>query len=196
MKIDSERFEHLTAGLRNLAVISGLLIGGAWTLWTFNALGARARADAELFEQATVDIKVEAMQEDLGDGRFYVCATATVTNSGNRNTFLDFEAIPPWTVSQISHDGRGFGTATETTGYPSFSSAHRVLRRTESARYPLFVEVAEPGLYLVRFRVPLSATELKIHNATAEELGHDPARAGTITWSGFASLVVRPLDGP
>jgi hypothetical protein len=43
-------FEHITAGIQAIVVAGAVLIGGAWTLYTFGALHEKTRAEAEAQE--------------------------------------------------------------------------------------------------------------------------------------------------
>ena len=106
----AERFKNVAAGVQSIAVTPAVIIGGVWTLYTFSALGTKARAEAELFQQAVLAIKVEARQESLTveQGR-YIAAIVSIENKGNRNTFLDFRQLKPFRVLPVVFDSAGQG---------------------------------------------------------------------------------------
>src|ERR671939_400794 len=47
---DDNKFNHIASGIQSIVVAAGLVVGGIWTLYTFNALGVVSRALAERTE--------------------------------------------------------------------------------------------------------------------------------------------------
>ena len=187
----AERFKNVAAGVQSIAVTLAVIIGGVWTLYTFSALGTKSRAEAELFQQAVLAIKVEARQESLKaeQGRF-IAAIATVENKGNRNTFLDFRELKPFRVLPVVFDDAGRGepnplAAIEVTAPVTYVT----VRRGAVESFPMFVRVPKPGLYVVEFKAPLSPEEIKVHEASAHD--SSSTAAPLIVWGGSAYVVVK-----
>src|SRR5436190_18573235 len=100
MEIDVDVKEWVGV-IKDIATTIGIFGGGAWTMYTFSSLGARAKAQAEMFKQAVLDISIDAKQEEsIGDDRI-LTAVATVVNKGTRNTFLDFRKRAAFQISRI-----------------------------------------------------------------------------------------------
>ena len=186
-----ERFKDLASGVQSIAVTLAVIIGGIWTLYTFSALGTKAKAEAELFQQAVLAIKVEARQEVLaGDQGLYIAAIATVENKGNRNTLVDFRKLKPFRVSPVVFDSDGRGTPDrEATIEMNTDVPYITVRRGAVHSFSMFARVPAPGLYVVVFDAPLSEEEIRVHEASA----HDSASAGevTIVWSGTTYVAVK-----
>lgn len=159
------------------------MVGGLWTIFTFVALQPAKEAEARLFEQAVVEIAVEAKQLRLENNRgLFIEAVATVKNIGNRNTSFDFRN-PPFRITKIEV-GRDKQRNVSQHAEVIDSSAGLTLRRTASSRYHLLYPVAEPGYYLVEFSVPLSETEMALHQL---------AGVGLVYWRGSTTVVVSTL---
>jgi hypothetical protein len=92
LKVDTERFRNIAAGVQSAVLALAVLIGGGWTLYTFWALHETSRRTAELpalerslTERGIPDITVLSEQMP-GDGYHsrYLVVTVAVTNRGNR----------------------------------------------------------------------------------------------------------------
>jgi hypothetical protein len=177
--------------IKDVATIVAILGGGGWTIYTFSALGTRARAQAELFKQAVLEVTVEARQEssDLGtNGQLLVSAVAKIVNKGSRNTFLDFREQAPFRVYRVDFNSAGVGLKVPVMNL-NVDNSYMTLRTGATGEFPVFFAVSVPGLYVIDFWVDLSTDELKVHEATAQD---DAARRrAKIGWSGHTHLVIR-----
>ena len=119
MTFDHEKWRNILAGLQSLAVATAVIVGGAWSLYTFDVLGARDRAAAELEriqqdidQQATVQVDIDAEQVALpaagvsDDPGRYIVARVSVKNTGNRDTVFDFSKRPLG-VARVLNPGQG-----------------------------------------------------------------------------------------
>lgn len=184
-------FKEIIDTIKDIATIIAIFGGGAWTIYTFSALGSRARAQAELFRQAVLEVTVEAKQEpsELStDGRLLVSAVAKIVNKGTRNTFLDFRDQTPFRVYRVDFNSDCVGVKVPVLDL-SAGASYMTLRTGATGEFPVFFAVTDPGLYGIDFFVQLSAEELKVHEATArDDAGQRRAKIG---WGGHTHLVVR-----
>lgn len=63
-RVDPDQFGKFAAGLQSIITALGIIIGGAWVLYTFRALGTSEKSRAELAE---LDLKQRATQEELAE---------------------------------------------------------------------------------------------------------------------------------
>lgn len=180
MTFDHEKWKNALAGIQSLAVTIAVIVGGIWSLYTFDVLGARDRASAELRElqytldqQATVQIEMEAEQIYLpGDTERYVLIEVTIQNTGNRNTILNFSKLPLG-VARVRNPGQNpvsivgprmrYGVPiVPVIGWPGppdnepsgrGESGNRGIYRGETWSQEFLIRVAESGVYLITFAV-------------------------------------------
>jgi len=180
MAFDHEKWKNSLAGVQSLSVALAVIIGGIWSLYTFDVLGARDRAAAELKEiqhaldqQATVQIEIDAEQVHIpGSSERYVLAKVAIINTGNRNTILDFTKRPLGVArvlnpgeSPVSTVGPRFRYGVPTVpviGWPgppdnepssSGELGNRGIWRGETWHQEFLVRVSEPGAYIITFAV-------------------------------------------
>jgi hypothetical protein len=181
-----EAFKNLAEGIQSIVVSAAVVIGGIWTLYTFSALKTKKRAETELFEQAVLDIDVNASQQrfDNSDG-LYIGIVVGIINKGNRNTFLDFRKMPVFKITKVRFDEQGAGKETQVLEIQT--GGYLTLRRGAAYQVPRLVQVREKGFYFVRFSVALSEEELVVHTATAKDAEY---RKGEVVWSGQSYVTV------
>ena len=56
---DADRFAKVTSGIRNLTIVAAVVLGGLWTVWTFTALGVRARAASDRSRSDAARVEVD-----------------------------------------------------------------------------------------------------------------------------------------
>jgi hypothetical protein len=185
-----ESFNNRAAGIQSYVVSVAVIVGGAWTLYTFVALDVKTRAERELFAQAQIDIEIDARQEVLEAGDLCIAATVKLTNTGKRNVFLDYRQ-KPFSVARLTftHDGNSrFGSPLL---QPSLSD-FRVLRTGETVRYSYAVTVPEPGMYIVRFMTPIPNVEIDEHDKIANRAGAPRRPADRpVYWAGSTLVNVQ-----
>lgn len=89
----SEQLKNTTEALKNIVVAVAVIIGGAWTLYTFWLLQSSNRAAAELeelnsriFRQPVLQIDFNIKQESLAnDPNYYLSGYVNIKNIGKRN---------------------------------------------------------------------------------------------------------------
>jgi hypothetical protein len=181
---DPTSFKDIASGIQSFVIVAAVLFGGVWSLYTFRALAARERAKADLFRQAVLNIRVKATQiRPPNQNGLYVSALATVINSGNRNTFLDFQERSPFSISKVSFDEHGRKTESD-PDYLIMDWEHTVVRAGNHQRFLTAGRVPEPGMYKIEFAVELSQDEHVIYAASLpEQFGEKSQEQKTVPYS-------------
>jgi len=182
-KSSHESFKNFATGVQNWVIAVAVVVGGAWTLYTFVTLDMQGRAERELFRQAQLKIEIDAAQESPEGADQCIAAIVRITNTGSRNTFLDYSGNP-FSVTKIEFDQKGNSRFGQELKQRHLLSQSRVLRTGEAVEYPFFVTVSEPGMYLVQFRVYLPEGELEEHLKAG-------GSQGGIFWLGSTYVNVR-----
>ena len=185
----SEIAKNLASAFQATVVTIAIIVGGIWTLITFNLLDL-PRLRQELFRQAQVDIVIDAHHE-ARDGRNLIAATVSISNQGRRNALLDYRDTTTFSVRKIGLDGE------EAMRVLNSQDNYRVLRSGETVRYLFVAEADGPGLYIASYRVPLSKTEEEEHwKVVREENERNDAgiavEQGRVFWVG--STFVKVVD--
>lgn len=199
MRENHEGFKNLTSGIRNIVIIVAVILGGAWTAYTFRALGARERArferdkaefdlEVEKAMQARqanfgLDVSVEAKQEQSPDNiGYYIAALVKITNKGSRNKVIDFKNSP-LRVLQAGFDEKGNSHIYDLIQQENFTPG-TVLRAGATETYPYLVRVPRPGFYFINIEIELNEDELKVFKES-----RGPAEKGV--WGGSTYVFVK-----
>jgi hypothetical protein len=159
-----ERFKDYTAIAQNLLIAAAVVIGGLWTVYVFEALQTRKKAEQELFAQAILDVEVKAGQLEMDDqGGLYIAAMATIKNNGKRTGNIDLKLTPPFRISKIA-----FSDTPDGGGRLDQSITARNVTRVDTSaiasgsfdQFHMFVRVPDPGHYYVEFRAALMPADL------------------------------------
>lgn len=202
MSFDHEQFKNVLSGIQSFAVVIAIFVGGVWTLYIFSTLAQvdKARAELEVLEvrlreQAVIDVHIEPSQIAVpGNAGRFVHAVVNIKNIGNRNAVITFGEYV-FTATPIGFDENkkptlGPWTATVVLEVPPYDPDPIVdeglLRTGASFQLPFIVGVEEPGLYLLGFRVDVSAPELEVYREYLPEV-----EGKTVSWSARAFFVVR-----
>jgi hypothetical protein len=206
---DAQIFQLIMAGVQNILISIGLIVGGSWTLYTFQSLFLKRKAKVDLeklqwdlektradietarFRQAVVKIDIDARQENLGSDKLCIAIVATIENLGNENTRLLFTTRPAFEVELVEFPVDG-GVRHVVVLQGNADLEYMTLRAKASHRFHYFGLVDNPGLYryIVRFSVPLSNDDMLIHEKTAQDASFRANRE--IVWSNSGYLVVTP----
>jgi hypothetical protein len=183
-----EKFKNIAAGVQSVILTLGVLIGGLWTYYTFGALRARYKAEAEIRQlelanrvQGVIDIEIKAEQvSTLNDAGRSIKIDIQVKNLGNRNLNLELpnHAL---TVAKVQPDNEGhlyiewFKNPTipyldaDELILRDLKLDNRVkptlpelLRAGQTVAFPCWFRVEEAGLYLIDFEGALTGEDLKI----------------------------------
>lgn len=193
---DHEKFKNIFSGIQSIAITLAIIIGGIWTLYTFEILSQIEKARAELKEiklkleqQAVVvlDINSSQIKTDHDTG-YLIKANINVKNIGNRNVDIEFNN-PAFIATHVSFSSNGmqvFGERSVSNCYTSHPTMDgpkidgTILRKGATATYPFIVKVKEPGIYHLQFKAKISETEFGVFQKLRNNLSKEPEK---LFWS-------------
>jgi hypothetical protein len=205
-QFDHERFKNIFTGVQSLVFAVAIVIGGFWTLVTFNMLGQRDKARVELAElqdrakreaemvgsQAAIEIDIDATQISSADDqdRQFMLVSVVIKNTGTRNNYLEFDSRGPLAVTPVSFDADDYPVFGETErmqvvgGEVTERIAGIMVRAgSRSSRMPFLIPVKAPGIYYLAFSLDVKGVEADVVAKTAE--------VGRLTWSASTYFVVK-----
>lgn len=170
---DHERFSKLTSGIQNLLISIAVLVGGGWTLYSFQATktAQKAAMEAELLgiRRAVIDVDVtaEAVSSYVSEfkagerlvSRHFLLVSVVLKNLGNERAFVSLKdgdlTVDRLGAAQLGQDGNTYSGPRDpvfpnefdnTVGLMLLPGAKQTLRYASPLSFP--------GLYNVRFSVP------------------------------------------
>ncbi len=163
----------------------GIIIGGIWAYFKFRKLNVYKESilkieelEKKLKEQPIVQTSIEASFKILGNDK-YIIGEVLMINSGNRNTFLDFnDSI--CTASEVSYnevEKNYFGK--EFSGYINYDTY--VLKAGNQINIPFIIKVDNADIYLIDFWINVPKKELKLYREIYNDLGVR-RKAETVYW--------------
>lgn len=183
-----EKLKTVAETWQSVAIARGVLIGGLWTLYTFDALRTGYKAEAEIRqlelatrEQGVINIAVTAGQVSIpNDTGRYIKIDIQVMNIGNRNLVLEFPKyaltiakVQPNEGGQLRREWYKFSPIPSL--YPAKIHSHEpgpntfvepvereLVRAGQTIDYPCWFRVEEAGLYLVTFVGNLKGEDLTV----------------------------------
>lgn len=198
--MDHQKFSNILGGIQSLVLSCAILVGGIWTLFTFDALKQAEIAEADArTKEAELLQKLKALEERRvlvvalepeqiaipGDPARYVVARVRFENVGNHTEQI-FWSEDSLTVSRVSIDGSGPAQPARLRGlrleaYPGEEAGLRLMPGVVVNRLFL-ARVPEPGLYYLEFNVQASLAEQAL--AAREGL------FGSVSWREVGRIVV------
>jgi len=179
-----EYFKDVAAGVQSVCLSLAVLIGGAWTLYTFKTLGAQQQGQLQLVKlqgdiekqhedlakQAVLDIDIQASQSPmsaLSAGRV-ISGMVTIANKGTRNTPIDWKGLPQLVARHVSFapdggpvaDTKRLIVATLVNG-----GQQQLVLMGQTIHLPFAISVPRPGLYYLEFQTNVSAEEQRVPNS-------------------------------
>ncbi|WP_299847715.1 hypothetical protein [uncultured Roseovarius sp.] len=198
-----EKFEKTCAGLKNIAMIIAIVVGGGWTLHVFQAQlnveqakAALQKLEMEIAEKAALEVNVEAKQvETTGLGYKpalplkIIAGTIQISNRGNRDTQIDLSSGPVTIARILGFDDKGeptFGSRSTAFVYYTHDgpAAGKILLAEGSEKLRFIANVKTSGLYSVIFTVPRDEAEFEVAEALLPE-------ATTYSWTGSTLVAVK-----
>lgn len=176
---DHQRFHALCGGVQAIALTLGLVIGGGWTIYLYDALHESERALADLSHQRMVqEREVAELQRAFGHIELsatplaraspsdcYLQVIATVANAGTREIRIAMGDSSPMRAAAVSEaaDGSLAFHPAATAVAKTFTKSGRSVRTLpgsrllpgERAEYPFLFRLAGDALYLLQFSVPV-----------------------------------------
>jgi hypothetical protein len=174
---NSDRFSKLASGIQSIVTATGIIVGGAWVLFTFWDLGVAERSRAEIAEidqrsveqpVLSVDIKWATFGETV-DKKHLVSFTAIFKNVGKRAVeFGDTEAkIIPLSESGIPNMDASLNVKPLIFDYNKqklVDAANRALRSGQARTVAFFLPSFMPGMYFIQLRSTYGGLILKNGN--------------------------------
>lgn len=164
---DADKFAKTSGGVQSIVLTGALIIGGAWTLYSFQAsrVAEKSLLDLELAraKRPIMEVSIEAKAlraldpgEPGSPSHRFIEAMVTLKNAGNTQIEMDLKDNTLF-VAEVNVVGMGL-VADEnlsrlshlTTLDYKFSS----LPPGNTIRIPYLAKVEKPGLYFVEFRLP------------------------------------------
>jgi hypothetical protein len=187
---NSDSFLKVASGCQSVLVSLAILVGGVWTLYTFLSLKSIEKARQELeqlsHKRAVVDVhvKTEAIESAVGDyasmsptrnPRWLIHVVVTVKNSGNNQAVLDLsnDSLFLKKLRSATDAKATFSPAIRHFGLAGVSVAMRsvVVLPGSDQELHYVVDVEEPGMYLVEFRIPMDPALISQYKADAINRG-------------------------
>lgn len=190
---EHEKFKNIAAGFQSLVLAIAIVIGGGWTIFTFQRLRQSEMAEAklraelnELREKRVINIVIKASQTIVPhDTTRYIRAIVEITNVGNYSEVLEWQG-PPFRVRRVLFGNQGtlkFGPPTGAVmAIACAEDAGNEVLPGEIVRLPCVARVRDPGLYYITFTVFVSEAA---QSQTEREGGSEP-----VAWSSATLVTV------
>ena len=173
------KFHNYASGFQSLAVAFGVLIGGVWTFFVFNATlhvqNAKAQLEKinrELQEQAKLEVTVDVEHIEKNEGLWYVVGEVQIANRGNRGTYLQVTdrtltlsraKLSPLQGTVLLEETRPilmYIAPPVEEGKMGMALGRHFSLPGRTVRYPFAVPVANVGLYLIQFQATVAEEDL------------------------------------
>lgn len=168
MEFQIDLLKNLVSIFKDLIFTLGIIVGGIWAYFKFRKLNVYKESilkieelQKKLKEQPVVKASIEASIKSLRIDR-YIIGEIIMTNSGNRNTFLDFrDSI--CTATEIDNkviEETLFGEVF----YGHINYETYVLRAGNQINIPFIIKVNNSDIYLVDFWINVPHKDQEIYN--------------------------------
>jgi len=175
----SEQLKNKTEAIKNIVISTAVVIGGAWTLYTFWSLQSSTRATAELeelnsriFRQPVLQIDFNIKQVSLtNDRNNYLAGSVNIKNIGKKNALMKFQNNnPPFTASEVTFEISGeLVLGKQYSQYPPKYAGYSI-RVGDTEKIPIFLRVGKPGLYFLDFDVQVFEHKIDGENESVESM--------------------------
>ncbi len=197
---DPDRFAKIAAGLQSLVIAGAFVVGGIWTLYSFNsqlqvenARGQLQKVQRELAQEPKVELSAGVTQvKVLGEKRLHLIGQITVQNVGNAITVLNLEDRPI-KIFRVTVDDAGEARWTLVHQLNSLVDADTsvgslISQAGSKTTINFATSVDKPGLYVLKFQAERGKAEQERARQTGafEKWGNTSA-----SWSCEHYFVVR-----
>lgn len=93
MKLDSEKFSNIASGIQSITIAIGLIVGGIWAIYKFDALGEVERNNIKKGFTIETDIKTHHTYIE-SDSSYLLFADVVVSNRGEAPVSIDIFRAP------------------------------------------------------------------------------------------------------
>jgi hypothetical protein len=171
LELSTADLKNVAAAAQSFAIAIGVIVGGAWTLFTFWSLATMQRAKAELLElQRGEEPGFQMSLKSRVIGRTII-VELELCNPSKRTVGLDLVSVPPITLVNLDFethgrvviDGKPIRIEAMTVESGKFrKQGTRYLRGGDKRNTVHVCEVPGPGLYMIEAKVAYSEASLKI----------------------------------
>ena len=206
---DHDRFSKLAGGLQSIVVTLAVLIGGGWTLYSFNAsrTAEKAALDIEVAKakRPVLDVSLEAKaltasdpSDAAGNVHSFVRVTVSLKNGGNTQIEIPLQqsrlAVAEVNLVQGGLVADESFATSEHLAVSPFSQASLAAGNTLQLSY--LVNIKRPGLYFVEFAASLPKTSEPLPGGVAAPGSEFERRYGVAsTFVDVPKLTKRPRGG-
>jgi len=187
---DPDRFEKVAAGIQSWLISAAILVGGAWTLYTFssqlqvqNARAQLTKVQRELEAEPRLEISIDTQQLGLQEKNTrYIVGQLTVRNVGNAATALVFDGRPMKLFKVTTGNA---GEAWILVRELELRSSERatlgglMCHASSTSSWSFISNVEKPGLYVIKF----SATRKPDEAARVVKSGSEKWAKMKIQWA-------------
>jgi len=161
-----EKFKDIAAAVQSLVLSVAIVVGGGWSFYVFKALSQREKAEAELADlrKISLDLSIDTYQTArIVKERRGLIIRVKIKNNGTKYLNLDL-ARKPMAVTRVLVQKDGQLYAAETFNPDSYRdighdrkdiTVFLGVQPGSTKELSYYVEIMEPGVYMVRFRSPI-----------------------------------------
>ncbi|SEF13984.1 hypothetical protein SAMN02787142_8156 [Burkholderia sp. WP9] len=204
---DAERFSKLAAGFQSIILSIAVVVGGAWTIYTFWSLNQAqlAQLQAQLqkldFEQrqAVRPVLQVAIEASLLDAtvddyfsntlepkrQLFIQAKVSIANAGNLPTIIDLEKNS-LRVSRINSGSNNVPFQTGPRFFDVLGAENKIknllLAPANKTELQYLVDVQHPGIHTLEFQIPLDPASYAGMKDKAAAATGPPATVRAVTF--------------
>ena len=158
-----QQFKDVSAGIQSVVVALAVLIGGVWTLYTFQSLRSADEARAKVATSMSISISSRQVKGSQSK-QFGLAFEVLLENTGGQDITVDLTR-PPLTLTAVSSNSEGKPVPKRSynaspmyaPGTADFRSVPVQGVQVKSKKtISFYVEVDQPGTYFAAFSVPES----------------------------------------
>jgi hypothetical protein len=173
---DYDKWCKIASGVQAAVIALAVLIGGAWTLYTFSSLRQVDRARLQLAteqralrERGILEIAISTSQLAHPEGAHrYILATVSVKNTGNRTEVVDWGTSGLW-VTRVAAADDGQAVHGQPVRYQYLVPGEEAIKSSflpgQTRQLPFLVALSAGGVYHLLFKAEVSPLERDIHVA-------------------------------
>lgn len=195
---DADRFQKIAAGLQATILSLAVVIGGGWTLYTFNSQLQVENAQAqvqklrrELDGEPKLEVSIDAKQiESVEKSRYLIVGTVNVRNVGTSNTSLTFDGFP-LSVYWVSFEEHGIEKWVLRQRLPLRMSDSKTIGSLialagSTNSKPFAVQLGQSGMYAIRLSAARSGSEIDVARVAGARVTDVP-----VEWEGVTYISVK-----
>jgi len=198
--LDHQLLANVASAIQNILLSLAIIVGAAWTLFTYRVLRAKRKAEAELADlerrlltEPSIEIQISSTwrKHPVATG-YIINIVVTTANVGTRNTTLFFpDSRKPLGITRVNLSQTGDIELDDSIelGIPlgdgsKVLSRGTVLRAGAKTTLPFVAWVEKKGVYLLAFSTTPTITEIQ------DTIDSGAPPDSKITWTGRSYAVI------